>query len=268
MLRPMKASIGLEMCRYLRLASRTAGSSVNMLTQRSGNIDSSVPITPRVTKATARGGPGDPPRPRDAVRADRHADHRRRADTDRKRNRRQHEFEPRADAVAGQHLGAERASKEVRIVMVTTDCNGEKTEIAPTFRMSKNISRRNRKPFRVSLTRLLPDIKNQLITRMLTENADQRSSRNAAQAELRKRAKAERKRAAEADLDCGGGKHQRRRQLHVAGAAQDRRDTSASATESRRRRRRYTRSSSPRSARVRVRREGSTDRVRMPASQQ
>ncbi len=58
---------------------------------------------------------------------------------------------------------------------------------------------------------------------MLTENADQRSSRNAAQAELWKRAKAERKRAAEADLDCGGGKHQRRRQLHVAGAAQDRR---------------------------------------------
>ena len=78
-----------------------------MLTQRSGKIAMTVAITPTDTNATHARGPGDPPRARDPLRADRHADHRHRGDADRERDRRQHEFEPRADAVAGQDLGAE-----------------------------------------------------------------------------------------------------------------------------------------------------------------
>src|SRR5439155_27246199 len=52
-------------------------------------------------------GPSNPPRTRNPVRADRHADHGHRGDPDRERNRGQHELEPRADAVTGQNLRAE-----------------------------------------------------------------------------------------------------------------------------------------------------------------
>ena len=66
-----------------------------------------VAIAPTETNDTSARGPGDPPRARDPLGADRHADHRHRGDADRERHRRQHEFEPRADAVAGEDLGAE-----------------------------------------------------------------------------------------------------------------------------------------------------------------
>ena len=111
-----------------------------MLTQRSGKIAITVAIRPTDTNETEARGPGDPPRPRDPPGADRHADHRHRGDAERERDRGQQEFEPRADAVAGQDLGAELASMWVKMLMVSTDCSGEKQETAPTFRMSKNIA--------------------------------------------------------------------------------------------------------------------------------
>ena len=48
----MKAYIGAAIDRYCRLAARTLGSSVKMLTQRSGNIAITVAKTPTDTKAT------------------------------------------------------------------------------------------------------------------------------------------------------------------------------------------------------------------------
>ena len=104
---PMKAYIGAAVDRYCRLAARTPGSSVKMLTQRSGKIAITVPISADRDERNAARGPGNPPRARDAAGADRHADHRHRGDADRERDRGQHEFEPRADAVAGEDLGAE-----------------------------------------------------------------------------------------------------------------------------------------------------------------
>ena len=112
------------------------------------------------------------------------------------------------------------ASMEVKILTVTTDCSGEKQAIAPTFRMSKNIARRKRRPRIFGIDAARPEIRYQLITRMLT-GGDQRTGGDAAHAELRKRAEAEPERAAEDDLDGGGREHQQRRQFHVAGAAQD-----------------------------------------------
>ena len=58
--------------------------------------------------------------------------------------------------------------------------------------------------------------------RMLKQNAVSVPAATPRQAELREGPKPEPQRAAERDLDRGGGEHQRRRQLHVAGAAQDR----------------------------------------------
>ncbi len=55
--------------------------------------------------------------------------------------RRQHELKPSADAVTRQHLGAEIRSRWVKIVTVSTTCNGEKQATAPTFRMSLNMAR-------------------------------------------------------------------------------------------------------------------------------
>ena len=104
---PMKAYIGAAVDRYCRLAARTPASPVKMLTQRSGKIAMKVAIEPTETNAIApavqaiRRARAIPPR------ADRHADHRHRGDADRERDRGQHEFEPRADAVAGEDRGAE-----------------------------------------------------------------------------------------------------------------------------------------------------------------
>ena len=103
----MKAYIGAAVDRYCWLAARTPASPVKMLTQRSGKIAMKVPIAPTETNDSVAGGPGDPPRARDPLGADRHADHRHRGDADRERHRGQHEFEPRADAVAGEDRGAE-----------------------------------------------------------------------------------------------------------------------------------------------------------------
>src|SRR5206468_10745354 len=49
---PMKAYIGAAVCRYCRLAARTPGSSVNILTQRSGKVAIMVAIAPTETNET------------------------------------------------------------------------------------------------------------------------------------------------------------------------------------------------------------------------
>src|SRR3954468_5106916 len=60
----------------------------------------------REERSDAR-GPGHAPGAGDASGTDRHADHRYRGDAERERNRRQQEFKPRADAVAGEDFGTE-----------------------------------------------------------------------------------------------------------------------------------------------------------------
>ena len=105
--RPMKAYIGAAVDRYCRLAARTLASLVKMLTQRSGNNATKVATAPTETNETHPAIQAM--RRARAMRsgADRHADHRHRSDAERERDRGQHEFQPRADAVAGQDLGAE-----------------------------------------------------------------------------------------------------------------------------------------------------------------
>ena len=82
---------------------------------------------------------------------------------------------------------------------------------------------------------------------------DQRAGRDAAHAELRDRPEAEAERAAEHDLAHRGIEDHQRRQLHVAGAAQNRRPSCSSATAARRRRKKSAHSRPPAPARCRGR---------------
>ena len=105
---PMKAYIGAAVAQILPAGGAHAGIVGEQIDPEFGK-DRDHACRPRRPTAndTSAGDPGDPPRPRHLAGADRHADHRHRGDADRERDRGQHEFEPRADAVAGQHLGAE-----------------------------------------------------------------------------------------------------------------------------------------------------------------
>ena len=107
MARPMKAYIGAAVDRYCWLAARTLASSVKRLTQISGKIAMKVAIAPTATNET-----------RPAVQAIRRARAMRSAPIampiigteampTANDDRGQHEFEPRADAVAGENFGAE-----------------------------------------------------------------------------------------------------------------------------------------------------------------
>ena len=59
------------------------------------------------------------------------------------------------------------ASMWVKMLMVSTDCSGEKQAMAPTFRMSKNIAHRMRRPLILGTTRARPENRYQPITEML-----------------------------------------------------------------------------------------------------
>ncbi len=63
------------------------------------------------------------------------------------------------------------ASMWVKMLTLSTDCNGEKQAIAPTFNMSKNMVRWMRSPRSFGTTRARPENMYQLITATLTENA-------------------------------------------------------------------------------------------------
>src|SRR6266550_2973951 len=138
---PMKAYIGAAVDKYCRLAARTPGSLVNISTQRSGKIAMMVPTRPTDTNDT-----------QPAVHAIRRARVTRSAPiaipiigTD---------AMPTANAIEVS-MNSSRApmpyparisvpncaSIWVNIVIVSTDCSGEKQETAPTFRMSKNMPR-------------------------------------------------------------------------------------------------------------------------------
>src|SRR6267143_214353 len=146
---PMNAYIGAAVDRYCRLATRTDASSVKILTHRSGKIAMKVPINPTETN----------------------------------------EIEPAVSCfsplqsvltisifthmlagfstaiLAGYGIGARKpASICVKILMVSTDCSGEKQETAPTFRISMNIARRMRRPRTLGTTRARPENKYHPIT--------------------------------------------------------------------------------------------------------
>ena len=72
----------------------------------SGTIATRSPTSPTATPPTAC-GPRHPAGARDVACADRHAHHRHAGDADGKHDRNQQELQARADAVAGQRLGAE-----------------------------------------------------------------------------------------------------------------------------------------------------------------
>ena len=55
----------------------------------------------------------------------------------------------------------------VKMLMVKTDCSGEKQAMAPTFRMSMNIGMRIRSPRILGMTRARPENRYQDITEML-----------------------------------------------------------------------------------------------------
>ena len=78
-----------------------------------------------------------------------------------------------------------------------------------------------RSPLILGTTRARPEKKIPAHHGDADEIGGQRTCGDAAHAECRDRAEAETERAAENDLADRGGKHQQRRQLHVAGAAQD-----------------------------------------------
>ena len=59
------------------------------------------------------------------------------------------------------------ASMWVKMLMVSTDCSGEKQATAPTFRMSTNIATRIRSPLILGMTRARPENRYQDITEML-----------------------------------------------------------------------------------------------------
>ena len=55
----------------------------------------------------------------------------------------------------------------VKMLMVSTDCSGEKQEIMPTFRISTNIARRMRSPLILGATRARPENRYHVMTDML-----------------------------------------------------------------------------------------------------
>ena len=59
------------------------------------------------------------------------------------------------------------ASMWVKMLMVSTDCSGEKQATAPTLRMSTNIAMRIRSPRIFGTTRARPENRYQDITEML-----------------------------------------------------------------------------------------------------
>ena len=59
------------------------------------------------------------------------------------------------------------ASMWVKMLIVSTDCSGEKQAMAPTLRMSKNIAHWMRSPRIFGTTRARPENRYQPITEML-----------------------------------------------------------------------------------------------------
>ncbi len=61
------------------------------------------------------------------------------------------------------------ASMWVKMLMVSTDCSGDKQETAPTFRMSTSIERLIRSPLILGTTRARPENRYHAITERLIE---------------------------------------------------------------------------------------------------
>src|SRR5438445_13641406 len=135
----MKAYIGAAVDKYCRLAARTLASSVKRLTQMSGNTAMTLATAPTETNATtpaiqqilrARAIRSAPiAMPTIGTEAMPTAN-----EIDVSMNSSRAPM-PKPARISVPKL----ASMWVKMLMVRTDCSGEKQEMAPTFRMSMNI---------------------------------------------------------------------------------------------------------------------------------
>ena len=104
------------------------------------------------------------------------------------------------------------ASMWVKMLMVRTDCSGERQEMAPTFRMSMNIA--HECEVRGSWEHARAAGKQEPGHHGNTDQiGDERTRRDAAHAKLRDRAEAQAERAAKNDLANGRREHHERGQL-------------------------------------------------------